>query len=92
MRKSPKCGLRSRCEDSIFGKGKTTVLLPYWNFCSAAGRANEGLRAGWREHLQLASKSCGFRYLRFHGLLHDDMFACRRQNGAWYSTGNTSMI
>jgi xylan 1,4-beta-xylosidase len=58
-----------------------TVLVPYWNFCSAAGRANEGLRAGWREHLQLASKHCGFRYLRFHGLLHDDMFVCRKQNG-----------
>jgi xylan 1,4-beta-xylosidase len=62
-------------------KGKSTPLLPYWNFCSAAGRANEGLRAGWREHLQVASKWCGFRYLRFHGLLHDDMFVCRRQDG-----------
>jgi xylan 1,4-beta-xylosidase len=62
-------------------KGRSTALAPYWNFCSAAGRANEGLRAGWREHLQLASKHCGFRYLRFHGLLHDDMFVCRRQNG-----------
>jgi xylan 1,4-beta-xylosidase len=63
-------------------KARSTPLVPYWNFCSAAGRANEGLRAGWREHLQLASKHCGFRYLRFHGLLHDDMFVCRRQNGA----------
>jgi xylan 1,4-beta-xylosidase len=63
-------------------KGRSSVLVPYWNFCSAAGRANEGLRAGWREHLQLVSKNCGFRYLRFHGLLHDDMFVCRRQNGA----------
>jgi xylan 1,4-beta-xylosidase len=63
-------------------KGESTALVPYWNFCSAAGRANEGLRAGWREHLQLVSKNCGFRYLRFHGLLHDDMFVCRRQNGA----------
>ena len=62
-------------------KGRSTALVPFWNFCSAAGRANEGLRAGWREHLQLASKWCGFRYLRFHGLLHDDMFVCRRQDG-----------
>ena len=62
-------------------KGRSTALVPYWNLCSAAGRANEGLRAGWREHLQIASKWCGFRYLRFHGLLHDDMFVCRRQDG-----------
>src|SRR3977135_2781385 len=60
---------------------KGTSLRPYWNFCSAAGRANEGLRAGWREHLKLAAEHCGIRYLRFHGLLHDDMFVCRRQDG-----------
>jgi xylan 1,4-beta-xylosidase len=62
--------------------GTVSALRPYWNFCSAAGRANEGLRAGWREHLELAAKHCGIRYLRFHGLLHDDMFVCRRQNGS----------
>ncbi|HEY5743703.1 MAG TPA: hypothetical protein VIS99_14305 [Terrimicrobiaceae bacterium] len=69
-----------RIQFSATGPG--TSLRPYWNFCSAAGRANEGLRAGWREHLELAAKYCGIRYLRFHGLLHDDMFVCRRQNGS----------
>ena len=73
-------GLRSGGKIQFSAKGISTSIVPYWNFCSAAGRANEGLRAGWREHLQLASKWCGFRYLRFHGLLHDDMFVCRRQN------------
>jgi xylan 1,4-beta-xylosidase len=68
-----------RIQFSATGPG--VALQPYWNFCSAAGRANEGLRAGWREHLKLAAKHCGIRYLRFHGLLHDDMFVCRRQNG-----------
>jgi xylan 1,4-beta-xylosidase len=53
-------------------------LSHYWSVCSTAGRANEGLRAGWREHFLLAVKHCGFRYLRFHGLFHDDMFVCRR--------------
>ncbi|HET7237782.1 MAG TPA: hypothetical protein VFI76_02070, partial [Terrimicrobiaceae bacterium] len=32
---------------------ETIPLKHYWSFCSAAGRANEGLRAGWREHLQM---------------------------------------
>ena len=73
-------GSTAKIEFSASGKGE--MLRPYWNFCSAAGRANEGLRAGWREHLQLVSKHCGMRYLRFHGLLHDDMFVCRRQNGS----------
>jgi xylan 1,4-beta-xylosidase len=58
--------------------GDAVPLKHYWSFCSAAGRANEGLREGWREHLRMTVKHCGTRRLRFHGLFHDDMFACRR--------------
>ena len=39
------------------------------------------MREGWREHLRLTAKHCGIRHLRFHGLFHDDMFACRRGEG-----------
>lgn len=46
----------------------------YWERCIGAGRANEGLRAGWLEQLELVHKDCGFQYVRFHGLFHDDMF------------------
>lgn len=38
-----------------------------------AGRANEGLRADWQRQLATVQKEIGFKYLRFHGLLHDDM-------------------
>ena len=38
-----------------------------------AGRANEGLRADWQQQLATVQKEIGFKYLRFHGLLHDDM-------------------
>lgn len=41
--------------------------------CIGAGRANEGLRADWQQQLSLIQKEIGFRYIRFHGLLHDDM-------------------
>jgi xylan 1,4-beta-xylosidase len=41
--------------------------------CIGAGRANEGLRADWQEQLRDAQRACGFRYLRMHGLLDDDM-------------------
>ncbi|TMR89330.1 GH39 family glycosyl hydrolase [Nonomuraea basaltis] len=54
-----------------------TPLVPYWNECVGAGRANEGLRAAWQEHLRMAVRECGFRYVRFHGLFHDDMFVTR---------------
>ena len=41
--------------------------------CIGAGRANEGLRADWQRQLSLVQREIGFRYIRMHGLLHDDM-------------------
>src|ERR1035437_6481271 len=38
-----------------------------------AGRANEGLRADWQQQLAEVHADVGFRYIRMHGLLHDDM-------------------
>ncbi|MFD1255247.1 glycoside hydrolase [Mucilaginibacter terrae] len=43
--------------------------------CVGAGRASEGLRADWQEQLTLIKKEVGFKYIRFHGLLNDDMHA-----------------
>ena len=56
-------------------------LKHFWNFCVGAGRANEGLRADWQEQLRLVVEECGFKYIRFHGLYHDDMFVYREENG-----------
>jgi xylan 1,4-beta-xylosidase len=53
----------------------------HWNLCVGAGRANEGLRAGWLEQMALAHRECGFKYVRFHGLFHDDMFVYRIIDG-----------
>jgi xylan 1,4-beta-xylosidase len=38
-----------------------------------AGRAAEGLRADWQRDLSLVHRECGFKYIRFHGLLQDEM-------------------
>jgi xylan 1,4-beta-xylosidase len=43
------------------------------DLCVGAGRANEGLRADWQQQLAEVHRECGFRYVRFHGLLCDDM-------------------
>ena len=40
---------------------------------TSAGRAAEGLRADWQTQLATLQSEVGFRYIRFHGLLHDDM-------------------
>jgi xylan 1,4-beta-xylosidase len=44
-----------------------------FNECVGAGRANEGLRADWQQQLAYVKKECGFKYIRMHGLLTDDM-------------------
>ena len=38
-----------------------------------AGRAAEGLRADWQAQLATVQQEVGFRYLRMHGLLNDEM-------------------
>jgi xylan 1,4-beta-xylosidase len=48
-------------------------LNNFFNECVGAGRANEGLRADWQRQLRYAKQQLGFRYIRMHGLLHDDM-------------------
>lgn len=68
---------------------KSIGVLPHmWSKCVGAGRACEGLRAKWQEQLREAKKECGFEYIRFHGLLAEDMFVCQMVNGKlvynWY--------
>lgn len=38
-----------------------------------AGRAAEGLRADWQAQFETVRRECGFEYIRFHGLLQDEM-------------------
>lgn len=48
--------------------------------CIGAGRANEGLRADWQNQLTYIKKECGFKYIRMHGLLSDDMGVYREDS------------
>lgn len=57
-------------------KSKEVYFEHFWSTGCGAGRANEGLRADWLEQLEQAHKDCGFRYVRMHGLFHDDMHIC----------------
>lgn len=61
-------------------KGKFNT---FFKECVGAGRANEGLRADWQQQLRLVREECGFRYIRMHGLLCDDMGVYREDR-----TGN----
>ncbi len=72
---------RSSLEASIDAHASGIPLDHFWSRCVGAGRANEGLRASWQEQLKLCVDQCGFRYLRFHGLFHDDMCVYREIDG-----------
>ncbi len=48
-------------------------LNKMFNACVGAGRAAEGLRADWQQQLAYVRRECGFRYIRMHGLLNDEM-------------------
>lgn len=58
---------------SIDFNNTTGKLNTFFNECVGAGRANEGLRADWQQQLAYVRKECGFKYIRMHGLLTDDM-------------------
>ena len=71
-----------RIEEDLQNEG--TELPHMWSKCIGAGRAAEGLRAGWQKQLRQAKKECGFEYIRFHGLLAEDMFVCERRDEKIY--------
>jgi xylan 1,4-beta-xylosidase len=53
--------------------GQKGPLNTMFKECVGAGRANEGLRADWQQQLAYVKKECGFKFIRMHGLLTDDM-------------------
>ena len=50
----------------------------------SAGRAMEGLRTDWLKQLEMLQNNCHFNYIRFHGLLSDDMGVVIEKNGRIY--------
>jgi len=51
-------------------KGSRSLV---WQDCVGAGRVAEGLRAGWRQQLDECHRELGFKYIRMHGLLQDEL-------------------
>jgi xylan 1,4-beta-xylosidase len=48
----------------------------YYEVCVGGGHAALALRADWRSHMRKCRDELGFQYVRFHGLLGDDMSVC----------------
>lgn len=50
---------------------------PYWKECVGSGRAIQALRKEWLDDLKFIKQTCGFKSVRFHGLLNDEVGLCR---------------
>ncbi len=71
----------------------TTPLPHFWEHTVGSDHAPMALRADWQRHLKRAHDELGFRYVRFHGLLSDDMgTVVRDENKLLYSFFNSDQV
>ncbi len=72
---------------------RTTPLTHSWEHTVGSGHATLALRADWQAHLRRCHDELGFRYVRFHGLLSDDVGTLINHDGKpLYSFFNADQI
>jgi xylan 1,4-beta-xylosidase len=62
-------------------KNQTDNLDHYWETCVGSCHGYTALREDYRRQLKEAHENLGFRYLRFHGILDDDMCVVQEEHG-----------
>ena len=73
--------------------GPTSPLPHVWEHTVGSGRALLALRADWQSQLRRARQEIGFRRVRFHGLLSDEMGTLvRQQDAILYSFHNVDVV
>ncbi|MCA1600514.1 MAG: beta-xylosidase, partial [Acidobacteria bacterium] len=71
----------------------TTPLPHFWEHCVGSDHAPIALRADWQTQLKRCHEELGFQYVRFHGLLSDDLGTLRNeQRKTFYSFFNADQI
>ena len=71
----------------------TTPLPHFWEHTVGSDHAPVALRADWQSQLKRCRDELGFRYVRFHGLLSDDMGTLvREHNKPVYSFFNADRV
>lgn len=71
----------------------TTPFPHVWELIVGSGHATLGLRADWQKQLARCRHDLGFKYVRFHGILSDDMGTLVGQNDkVVYSFFNATQI
>lgn len=74
--------------------GSPTTSFPhFWEHTVGSGHATLALRADWQRDLARCSKELGFKHVRFHGILSDDMGTLNNQDETLiYSFFNADQI
>ena len=61
---------------TVFAEKACGRIDRYWTKCVGSCHAATALREDWRRQLRQCREEFGFEYVRFHGLLDDDMSVC----------------
>lgn len=79
---------------TVFTDRPVEKIIKNWTKCVGSCHAATALREDWRRQLKMCREEFGFEYVRFHGLLDDDMSVClRREDGTLeYSFFNMDSI
>jgi xylan 1,4-beta-xylosidase len=68
-------------------------LPHFWEHTVGSGHATLALRADWQAQLRRAHDELGFKHVRFHGILCDDMGTLVSEGSEWfYSFHNADLI
>jgi len=69
-------------EEIRFSAGAPVTPLPhFWETMFGSGRAILSLRESYRQDLRAVKAATGFRYVRFHNILHDEVGVVYREHG-----------
>jgi xylan 1,4-beta-xylosidase len=73
--------------------GAVTPFPHFWEHTVGSGHATLALRADWQQQLSRCRRELGFRHVRFHGILSDDMGTLVDEDDQYvYSFFNTDQI
>ena len=72
---------------------ESTPFPHFWKHCVGSGHATLVLRADWQRDMTRCHNELGFKHVRFHGLLSDDMGTLVNENNEFvYSFFNADQI
>ncbi|ADQ47204.1 glycoside hydrolase family 39 [Caldicellulosiruptor kronotskyensis 2002] len=79
---------------NIYPEIKLGKINKFWTKCVGSCHAATALREDWRKQLKKCRQELGFKYVRFHGWLNDDMSVCFRNDEGklWFSFFNIDSI